>query len=626
MPNIKLRALAGASALALSLGVAAAANAQSVNPPIQPATATVDIYGGGSTLVQPYVRQAEDCFSTPEPTWDKSAPPVATHEPAFNFTGTPAQNCATTHPDPDLVIQYQGAGSGGGILGLFTHSPENFASVGNFTHTGASTGTYWPTVHYAASDLSLSSADLDVYDNGGTNIPTPNKATNIQGSNNPSGTIANPLANYGPLVQYPLLIAPVALAYSPIYEEVFNTTTNAISTYRFHLPFVHVTVGSKTVAVYELKLTAKVYCEIFNGYITDWNDSRVAALNSYTAPAGGTTVGGVTYAAGATVSTLEDASDPTPAASFSVPIELVGRSDSSGTSGIFSRHLQAECPKVLPEGETNKIVAGSTLPASQIRGTTTGGPGSGLFTVENGSGAVASYIAFVKPTATSTTSISGRIGYLGPDYVNPYSASATGLYPAMLQNNFDTANAGENVYVLPSPTSATKAFGAVTPPETDVHGGYVPATGTQPRRNQPYAWTEPLAATSPLATAGDTLAGAYPMTGTSNLLAYTCYKDLHSGSVNNVGVQLNQFLTWYSESGTVIATASSGPGILALRGFANLPAAWRIAVRQTFLVPTTTNAGGYAPTNALKLWISSKSDVGTSFVHNPACNSIVGAG
>jgi ABC-type phosphate transport system substrate-binding protein len=625
MSKTKFRALAGTSTLVLSLGTAIAANAQSVNPPTLPATSTVVIYGAGSTLVQPYIRQAEDCFGTREPTWDKSAPPVGTVEPYYNFTGTPAQNCATTHPDHAVVLQYQGVGSGGGILGVFTHNPQNFASVGNYTASGATSGSYWPTAHYGASDLPLSSADVDVYNNGGTLIPTPNKATNIAGSNNPSGTVANPLVNYGPLVQYPLLIAPVTVAYSPIYKEVFNTNTNAITAYKFHLPITHVTVGGKSVAVYYLKLSSQVYCQIFNGYITDWNDSRIGALNSYKAPTGGITVGGVTYNAGDTVTTLEDPNDPTAAADFSVPIELVGRSDSSGTTGIFTRHMQAECSNALPQGEANNFVAGSTLAAGQIRGSGTGGPGSGLFTVENGSGAVAAYTQFIKPTASNTTSISGRIAYLGPDYVTPYSPTSTGLYPAALQNNFDSTNKGVNVYVLPSPTSAVRAFGAALPPETDSHGGYVPATGSAPRRNQPYAWVEALSPTVPLATAGDTLSGAYPITGTSNVLAYTCYADKKAGSVNNVGVQLNQFLTWYSAQGTVTSTSSTSPGILAARGFGDLPTAWRLAVRLTFLAPTTASSGGYPATNALQLWISSKSDVGTSFIHNPVCDTVPGA-
>jgi ABC-type phosphate transport system substrate-binding protein len=619
MPNTKFRALAGASAMALAMGVALSAHAQTVSPPVQPANADIQIYGAGSTLVQPYIRQAEDCFGTPAPTWDKSVPPVATNEPAFNFTGTPAQNCATSHPDVHVTLQYQGVGSGGGILGVFDHNAHDFNSGGNFTSGGVA--AFFARADYGASDLPLGAADVDVYNNGGTLIPTPAKTTDIQGSNNPGGSIPNPLAHYGPLVQYPLLVAPVTVAYSQIYKEVFNSDTGKTTSYKFHLPSATVVVGGVSTFVPKLKLSGALYCEIFNGIVTDWNDSRIGTLNAYTAPAGGITVGGVFHAAGSTVTTLEDPHDPTPAASFSVPIELVGRSDSSGTTGIFTRHLDAECPHVLPSGENNAIVTGPTLPAGRIGGGgNPSGPGSGFFTVENGSGAVASYMAFVAPTAGAPTSVSGKIGYLGPDFVRPYSATATGLVPAALQNH-----AGPGSYILPSPGAALKAFGSSLPPESGSGGGYVPASGSQPRRSQPDAWVQAFSPTAPIATAADTVFGAYAITGTTNVLAYTCYTDAHANSVNNIGFQVNQFLKWYELSGTVISTNGSSPGILALRGFGVVPPAWRTAIKETFLVPTKTSSGGHPPTNALKLWISSKSDVG-GFTHNPACNGKTGAG
>lgn len=640
MSNVKFQALMGASALVMAFGAAASANAA-----IQTATAPVTIYGGGSTLVQPYIRQAEDCFGAQVPTWDKSNPPVAITEPYYNFQGAAAQNCATTQADANVTLQYQGAGSGGGILGVFTHDPHNFASVGNYTPAGSTTGAYWPTLHYGAADLPLGANDLAVYDNGGTVIPTPNKTTNIQGSNNPSGTIANPLATYGALVQYPALIAPVALTYSPVYKKVFNTATSAVTSYQFHLATSKVATGGVTYVVPTLKLDAATYCGIFNGYIKDWNDPAIAALNAYkvsggtaNGPAGtpnakklGVYVGGVFYANGTTVNSIEDQSDPTPAASFSVPIELVGRSDSSGTTGIFTRHLEYACSKYLPAGETNKIVAGPTLPSAVIGTASTAGPGTGLFTVKNGSDALAAYLKFADPTASAPTATQGKIGYLGPDYINPYSATATGLYGAALKNNFDSK------YYLPGPRTALAAFGAVQPPESDATGAYVPAadqSGATPLRSQPFAWVEPLSKTSALAQAGDTLAGAYAITGTTNLLAYTCYADATANSVNNVGVQLNQFLTWYNSSATVTGAVPATPGILAARGFADLPKAWKLAVKQTFLAPTTT---GTNPTNALKLWVSSKTDAlgpntGTVakpkqkvlFAHNPACDSVTG--
>ncbi|MGK7920874.1 MAG: phosphate ABC transporter substrate-binding protein PstS [Trichodesmium sp.] len=76
--------------------------------------------------------------------------------------------------------------------------------------------------------------------------------------------------------------------------------------------------------VSDLKLSREVYVDILLGKITNWNDSKIAAINS-----------GVS---------LPD-----------LPITVVHRSDGSGTTGVFTKHLSAISPEwkqKVGEGKT----------------------------------------------------------------------------------------------------------------------------------------------------------------------------------------------------------------------------------------------------------------------------------
>ena len=108
----KLNLLMGASALvAAAAGLAAPASA----------AGTSQVYGGGSSLIAPYLREAEDCYGKPTPLVVKGVDlthPTYLPTNTFNYTGTPPQNCATTHVNPKFQLNYISTGSGTGLKGL----------------------------------------------------------------------------------------------------------------------------------------------------------------------------------------------------------------------------------------------------------------------------------------------------------------------------------------------------------------------------------------------------------------------------------------------------------------------------------------------------------------------------
>ena len=144
----------------------------------------------------------------------------------------------------------------------------------------------------------------------------------------------------------------------------------------------------------ELKLSRQVYVDILLGKITKWNDPKIAALNS-----------------GAK---LPDSN-----------ITVVHRSDGSGTTGVFTKHLSAinpEWKEKVGEGKTVEWPTG--LGAKGNEGVT-----------------------------AQILQTEGAVGYIEYGY-----AKQQGIPTATLENK-----AGK--YVKPSSESASNALGAVTLPE-----------------------------------------------------------------------------------------------------------------------------------------------------------------
>ena len=382
------------------------------------ATPSIFIYGGGSSLIAPYWNQLYNCYgSHSEVLYNQGAGVAATDSPEpayFNYVGNGGsgkpQNCATKVFSPKSAVSYMSTGSGTGIEGMYAHAPSLWSNTPtDGTWTNSTAGQPFPTVNYAYSDAGLSTgsgSDIACYDNTSGSICTEHGAQIASGSSVACGTTGssgghpvypNPLYCYGPEVQFPISVDPVAIAYSPTYEMIYNSS-GPDTAYHFNFKY-----GS-------LRLDVATYCGIFTGAITNWNQIP-KSLN-----------GGESY---------EDPSDPTSAGSWSVPLQIVGRWDSSGTTSIFYRHTAAVCG-ASPTTDYSAS-GGTTLPTAMgggnfptpgnagnySSGPTYPGPSGetlGKFTIANGSTGVATYLQFPSSEigsgsgGTYTKIILGRVG------------------------------------------------------------------------------------------------------------------------------------------------------------------------------------------------------------------------
>jgi ABC-type phosphate transport system substrate-binding protein len=620
MTKSHMQVLMSATALVTAVG-AGAAHAQTA------------IYGGGSTLSAPYVRQAGDCFGQQAPLYTPGKP--ATNPPPEVFAAvvggvTTVTDCSVTQQDPNAKVFLEASGSGAGIQAFFQHRA---ADLGTYTDENGVSGLTFPTMNYATSDTAMGSADVAVYNNGGNVDPATNKTVNVvaPGAVPGAGQFANPASTYGPMVQVPLLIAPITIAFSPVYKKVTQADGVTVLPMSFNLSAAKdvLTAGSAPV----LRLDLPTYCKIFNGEIIDWNDPAILALNSKVVkvPAVKGLHGVILVPAYSYYTPLNDPNDPdvapiaaptvaqgTPATplvnNFSLPIELVGRSDGSGTTSIFSRALAAQCTGLT--GVTNNYPdAASTLPSALIGPGGVATPGSGLFTTKSGSGGVAGYMQFsAVPASTAGAEVtSGKITYLSPDYVGPVNTSFGLVYAAL--SNYASATSGATTmkFVLPTAKAAAATY----------NGANITAP-TGAAVSDPSAWVQAPSKTAAIAT--PVSPSGYPIVGTTQIVAYTCYKDTAPNSDSNVGYKLNRFLYFYLKNPIVVApvstTNASLEGILARYGFAPMPAAFIKAEYNAFVYPGTKNA----PSTT---FISPKSDLiqtnGTKvtvvFPHNTTCDA-----
>lgn len=554
----------GTAAAFVAAGMSGIAGAQTVDT----------VYGNGASLPAPYFRQAADCYSVKTDLIFAGTPPVEQTVPDFNFTGTPAQDCAVTDYVANDKVVYKSTGSGTGIAAFFSHDP---AVAGDISPDAGT--QLFPSIQYALSETSLGTNDVAAYNNGGTVQGITVVAPGVTPG---AGQYRNPREAYGAMVQFPLLIAPVTIAYDPVYKKVRNGD-GSISEYSFNLRFPRAD-GSGG-----LRLSQQAVCGIFNGDITNWNDATLKTLNSGRA--------------------LRDATDT---GAFTVPLQIVGREDSSGTTSLWTRFLANACasysgnsyadstsrlPGVYVDsaGSTRTTAAvkdlvgavwnksSNNFGASRVFYAGNDAEVAGKYTLANGNDGVAKYIDFTQdPSATAGSLVrQGRIGYVGPDFVLPgvlyTQANTFNLQTADVQN-------AAGVYRPPNGTSVRAAYGAILPPETDSTGAYVPnsacATGdvSAACRNQPQDWVQPASKTSVLANPVGSL--SYPIVGTSNVLLYSCYATESSRST------LAGFFSYYEKSSTI---NHASLGLLASSGFQALPQAWRTAINETFVAVNDPN-------------------------------------
>lgn len=549
------------------LGTAAAFVAGSMS--VIAGAQTVDtVYGNGASLPAPYFRQAADCYSVKTDLIFDGNPPVLQTVPDFNYTGAPAQDCATTDYIADDLVVYKSTGSGGGIAAFFSHDPVRAGDI-----SPADGVQLFPSIQYALSETSLGTNDVAAYNNGGTvqgvTVVAPGVAPG-------TGQYRNPREAYGAMIQFPLLIAPVTIAYDPVYKKVRNGD-GSVSEYSFNLRYARAD-GSGG-----LRLNQAAVCAIFNGDIVNWGDARLKTLNGNRA--------------------LRDATDT---GAFTVPLQIVGREDSSGTTSLWTRFLANACasysgnayndstsrlpgvyvdssgstrttssPKDLVGAVWNK--SSNNFGAGRVFYAGNDAEALGKYTLANGNDGVAKYIDFTaEPTATAGNLVrQGRIGYVGPDYVLPGV-----LYTQANTYNLQTADVqnAAGAYRGPTATAVRAAYTALTPPESSSSGAYVPNTAcaggdvSASCRNQPQDWVQAASKASPLANPAGSL--SYAIVGTSNVLLYTCY------AADSSRRALSSFLTFYLNSATINNTAL---GLLASSGFQPLPSAWRTAILDTFV-------------------------------------------
>jgi ABC-type phosphate transport system substrate-binding protein len=555
----KTSLLTGASLLiAASLSIAGAAGAQT------------SVYGGGAALAAPYFNEVESCFGIPDYLDTQASAGPGT--PGVQNASLPT-TCAAPF-GANTYVHYMASTSSYGVAALYSNSPSFFG----LTSTSAKLVTpdaYYAGAHYGLSDYGLAASDLAIYDNGGTEGTGSTAVTVVAPGVTPAaGQYANPQQTYGSLVQIPLLVAPVAFTYNPVYEATYKKgkiTTKSFNIYK---------VNKNKDKSGGLLLDIPTLCGIFNGVITNWNDPALTYLNGNISLTGGK----------------------------SVPIELVGRSDSSGTTSILYRALAAQCNGFVATGgdDINYVnqyltSGGKTLPPGLI-GQTWAGPGNptltpipGKFTVTKGNANIAAYLALSPtPTAANPTVTSGKLGYLGPDFV----------LPAVTKTQANTYNLNvvdllsNGLRIEPTAASALLAFGSSLPPQSSSTGAFVATTLGYGQRIAPQDWAQPISTTETLSTGvtvntplanPSSITGAYPVTGTTDGDFYTCYASPAVASA------VQAFLTYYETNTTVTSPTT---GLLAQAGLSPLPLSWRTAILQTFVTPVTSGSGA---TNQLNL-------------------------
>lgn len=583
------------------VAVAGQASATTATFPNNGGTTTTDaVFGGGSSLVAPYFRQSADCWGDKIDLASRGSS-TTTSSPDFNYTGLPPFNCSTQEYAPGSAVSYISTGSGRGLLGYFAHTPFYVDPIGMTgddwlgNGTGGTTNApsvYATKVDYAASDAGIpqtdpnGAGDIDSYNGTTAGSPAGHFVTNskvtiaIRGSDGsaPAGYTSGPIydaprVDYGSAIQIPLLVAVVDVAFAPVYKKVASAQGVVAST-----SFRNGKSGG-------VKLSNTQLCNIFTGADTNLGQDGLA-----------TTFGAAT-------ADLPNAAN--------IPVEIVGRNDSSGTTSIFYRHVEKLCggayttsdgsaPLLLPTA-----LQGPTYDGLDNRDVT---PQAGKFTLANGSGGVAKYLAYTHVPTAGTTDYQFRIGYIGNDFV----------LPAVLingNNGFNLVSAAllnskSNTFVAASPAAGLKGV-TTLPPQTTSAGVYSPLPNLGSRANAAaltttYTWVSASNIASPLA--DPQVTAAYPLVGTTNGLFYQCY-----ASSDNAAI-LKSFLGWYF---TQKPSTDPAKSILALNGLSPVSPAYQKAINETFVTnPTYLHVGTpTGPAGKLNLDINS---VGT----NPECTGV----
>ena len=335
------------AATAAVIASAVPAHAQLVYP-------SAELRGMGATSVQDMWPREANCVGGFKPTGTTSSENSFTVNAddtvsprnlgnAKALAVTPTFDCSSQSIQPNISVRYIGIGSGGSrnVLtattayagyqanGIKLPNGTTAAPANPSTAIFGSDVSTWGGAHYALSDSPAGASDI-------TNLTANHAAA-------------------GAFIQVPLYVLPVALAYNPVYAYVASDTTHA-TTYKFNVQATATDAPNGG-----LRLSKVAYCNIVNGVIKNWNDPRIAATN-WQVDSKGKPVISKTTKAPVLVSLKDVSDDATRWAKEGAPIRLVGRLDKSGTTDIFSRHINNACTDSLGT-TTNKFAnAAESLP------------------------------------------------------------------------------------------------------------------------------------------------------------------------------------------------------------------------------------------------------------------------
>jgi phosphate transport system substrate-binding protein len=343
-------------------------------------------------------------------------------------------------------------------------------------------------------------------------------------------------ARFGEWLQIPSLLGPVAIAYNP-----------GPSPFPFIVPGNPTPPGGSS----GLNLTRRALCGIFSGHITAWGHPELVATNA--GLAGNTT-----------------------------PLMVVHRSDSNGTTFLFTNAMieqcesefgpnnapfdptivswqfpwkddaanlaPARCPDALPLRGANLVAWPDTVP--DVCNNVITSPG----TFASGSGN-AGVVAAIAGTI-------GAIGYATADFVQP--VAPTGMPTANLQNQFDIDNA-TGLFQPPTAAKAKLAMSEAVP------------TFTAATRTNPLNWSAQMIVKNPV------LPDAYPIAGFTMFNFYQCY-----ASAADLNAIFSYLVFHY--------TRPEAAAIINSQGFATIPTSWFNEV--ALLLTTGTTAVNVAGSGA----------------------------
>lgn len=261
-------------------------------------------------------------------------------------------------------------------------------------------------------------------------------------------------------------------------------------------------------------LSVKELCGVFSGRITNWSDISGAGRSG--------------------------------------TIQVVYRSESSGTTELFTRFLNAKCTT-----EPGTFAVTTTFANSYSLGLT---PLVGAVAATGSDGVMA---------ALNDTSVAeGRITYISPDFAAPTLA---GLDDAtkVARVGKDVVNGVAVAGKSPAAANVTAAINVVP----------LPAAAD---RGNPDAWVPVFGAT----TGGGVVAypsSGYPILGFTNLIFSQCY-----ANATQTG-QVRDFFTKH------YGTSANNDAAIEANAFVPLPSNWKAAVRASFL--TASNALSIGNTN-----------------------------